>query len=774
MDRSHRTHLFLLCLVLAVLVGTIVFTFWNKNAQDGNQPAPPENRDQVRQEIQAAFNDPNAVANAPKEFENLLDRMGTELRAGGGNADQLFNVERMAQAVDRDGALARMGGGPKNPASVRGMQGAMKKALPQMADVLAWDRSEIRGVKWLIPGKECVIITRHFAKDEVEEEISFKMRWWIVNGPDGWKFFDMEDVALGDRFTAMMASFLHGLRPNDFAQLERLKKLTQEVMAAKQALMRHEYKQAHEMIHLPPPPGTPPLIEGMMYLWSAIALIELNRPQEGLDALARVEALIVDVPVVHFLKAAAFNQLAEYEKAEAEAARYMEFVGVEAAACLQRGFALEQLQRQGEALEAFRRGLDDEPANRDCLSGLRRCLPADMKAEFAERFFKLRKPNEQFAFFVNEALGDEDFEGANALIAAYAGRFPKDPEAIYQEARVKSRLKKPDEAKALFLKAIGQADKDRRTNYLYGYLGEMESAKLAFDAYDSLADADARLAFRFFADGWIDRLGEVDDDDRGVFEKDLKQLIVVHRKRKPDDSWPTYFEAHLHFDKKQYADVERLLSSIADHAFEEHERTRIDWLRVEALYQDGKAMTAYRKVGKRQKTFRQLADAMSRNKDLDGIETLLKTHREAEPADRAIGYFEGDLLFLREKYAEAVQSFRAYDAALKKDEDDDYVWRVNDQIVRCLIRLKRFDEARKELEARMLNNQWALLPLAIEAAAGNVAKVEMLLAERLKDGGWTGHFYADADLGPALRSDKFSKVREKYPPPKDDRPLKKT
>lgn len=777
MDQSQRPQILLLVVVLAVLLGVIAVVSTRPNQPDQGKPVPaPEDRQQVRQEMQAAFNDPNAHANAPQEIKTLLDQMGKEMQAGGGNSDQLFDIERFARELDRDGELTRRKLGPNNRHFVGGMKQGMKSAMKQMAPFISWERTEIRTLKWLVADQDVVLITRHFTIDN-EEEITFKMRWWAARTPEGWKFYDLEDVSMGERLSTAVLGIVQGLNLNDRALLESIRKTALEMGEAKQAMLRREHAKALEMLKAPLPPGTPALLEGSVQLFMAVCQLELGQAEEALQSLTRAEQKKVDAPVANLLRASAFNHLQRYEEAEAASRLYMDAVGGEGSAFLQLGFAQEQLKRSDEAIESYRRGLDDEPNQLDCLSGLRRCLPHDRKSEFVDRFFRLRKPQTQFALQVNQALIDDDLEGARELTAAYAKRFPDDCEGIFQQGVLQARLNQIDQAKPLFLKALKNAPEEERTNYLHRYLGQMQNAQRSFEAYESVPDADRPRAFRYYADDWLEMLRESDGEDRVQPEKDLRQIIAAHRKHKPDDAMPGYFEAAICFEKKEYAQAERLLSAVPTNGLEEYERSEVESLRIDALYKDGKALTAYEKVGKRAETFRQLASLMTQDKNLDGLEVLLKAHRAAEPHDRALVYFEGERLWQQEKYVEALKRFREYNSGLKKEKEEDrdyYSWQINDRVIRCLVRLKRFDEARGEIELQAESNRWSLLPVIVEAVAGNVEKTEKLLNERIKEGGWTGHLYADPDLGPALRSGAFQKVRDKFPPPNDDRPLRKT
>jgi hypothetical protein len=87
--------------------------------------------------------------------------------------------------------------------------------------------------------------------------------------------------------------------------------------------------------------------------------------------------------------------------------------------------------------------------------------------------------------------------------------------------------------------------------------------------------------------------------------------------------------------------------------------------------------------------------------------------------------------------------------------------------VRSLARLKRYDEALKEAEPgarEQFGNH--LLVAVVHALAGDVAKTGAALEESVRRYGDTYSIYGDPDLGPALRSEPFRALRERYPEPK--------
>ena len=90
----------------------------------------------------------------------------------------------------------------------------------------------------------------------------------------------------------------------------------------------------------------------------AIVAIGLEDYDRVLDALDRCEKLGRPFPIADYLKAVAYNQLGDPEKALAAVERFEKVFGKDAEVLYERGQALEQLEQTDEALNAYRQGLE--------------------------------------------------------------------------------------------------------------------------------------------------------------------------------------------------------------------------------------------------------------------------------------------------------------------------------------------------------------------------------------------------------------------------------
>lgn len=753
-------------LIVAVLAITGVAVYLDRTSTPNKLAL--ENPDDVRREILEAFRDPKTNVEVPGGVKELFEQAGKDMSEGGQHMGEYFDIDRFAEELNRDGALDRAGVGPANPLGHRDFKTGLLIGLPKNADLLSWYATEFRAWKWLRPDKEAVVIVKHRAR-LAGEEIGTKMRWWLVRGPMGWKLYDLEDLSGGGRISTLIGLFAESMLARGAQQIGELRAFSQRFQEAKSALVEKDFARMEKVLEADFPRNLPTKLNALLYLWRSMAFAGQAKSEQALAEVRRAERLDPSMPLLAYIRAVAHNQLGQFEESLAQSKRFMDQVGPDDVMLLNQGIALEGLGRLEEAREAFSRSFDELPTP-EAVSWLRRCLDPNQKAEFAQRVFRLPKPDEQFRRFIDEAMAAEDDEAANALIDGYARIRPDDVELLYQRARFRVRLGDLDGAQPIFLMAIDRAPRDDRARYLNGFIYTMLEKGKSLEAYSAVSDADASQAFDAVAGNLL--FPDFDEDKAADFAK-LEMLIDVHRKRKPKDPLLNYYSAQILFENKDYAAVERLLAEAMANDLEANDLNRHRWLRVQALYKAGKGLIAYQTVRPAKTTFSQLAHAYQADSNLDGLEALLEAHRRAEPQDADGIYWKGQLHFRRAEYAEAIKQFDLF-RFRRGNDGHEYDWQLRDSLIRSLVRLKRIADAECELEKEPERYRFSLLYAVIVAAAGKVAETEAILDELAKNQWLPATFHADPDLGPALRSEPFAKLREKYPPPKDARPLKKT
>ena len=150
--------LVVLAVITLGLIGVGAYLATNRR----NRLPPRDDVEQGRREVIAAFKDRTGTPEA-KDFQPFFDDFGKCLKGGGGGGERYWDLERYAREIDRDKALTRAGVRPDHPSFLQGMRNGVTQMMANLAVTLAYDATEIRAVKWLIPGREAVVITRHTA-----------------------------------------------------------------------------------------------------------------------------------------------------------------------------------------------------------------------------------------------------------------------------------------------------------------------------------------------------------------------------------------------------------------------------------------------------------------------------------------------------------------------------------------------------------------------------------------------------------------------------------
>jgi predicted Zn-dependent protease len=741
---------------------------------------PQEGAAERQRDIRDAFVNPPPQGENPEQFLTFLGQFGNDLKkADGTSIAESLDFERMYDECDRTGVLSRHRLHRGQFVSLFRTALLNQFARPELN--MHWDRTEVRRVRWLIPGREAVVVARH--REDEGETVWIKMRWWLRWDGSRWKVYDSEDLQAGMRISVMLGSLLNELaaRDLDAAGLAAIKQATEAIKEAQAALAGGQVDQAEQALQRVGAFRLPAALEAYHHFaWGVVHIGRGDRAAEGLKELDAAERLNPDMPIVHLVRAQAYAALQQPEHTVEHARKYIDALGPDGNAYLLIGQAHEALDRHAEAADSFRRALDDTPEMEEAFIALRSKLDVRDAAELGERLRKMRDPAAHFDRLFNNALWAGDCVAAEALCEGLAQVHPDSVAVTSARVRLKVRAGRTDEATDLFraslTKVSDQQDRDRvRLDYLYA----MASEGHGLDAYRAVPNTDAGAAFRALADNMLDF--DLDRDERpGGREpdKELRGLIDAHRQRLPGDPWLHFYTAQLHMQAKDYDAAEKELAAGMAKPLDEESRDRFRSVRVWARFQAGRGLSAYGDIGPNDKTFRQLAGLLNSPERADDLQKLIEAHRKVTPNDRRLPAWEGQVHWLHNEYERAVVQYRRYTPPPKvKDDEESFdhgvPWDWEQNLVRSLIRLKRFDEARRELDRPALKHH-TVLRAAVAAAAGDVAATDRELAGFAKEPYFSpASLYADPDLGPALRSDKSAPLRQKYPEPKKDEPVEK-
>jgi tetratricopeptide (TPR) repeat protein len=585
--------------------------------------------------------------------------------------DRMFEEWRKAGALP-PGLTARA-----EAALKAGAKTGFADVATQADSLLVWGRPEIRHLKRLAgPGEVAVIVFHR------EQGLTGRMRWWLKKHGAGWRVYDFESLEIGLRTSALVASLI----PKDFGVVPDWIKAGKEWPAkAGAALARGDLDTAERTLAGVSKYKFPPPLEAIRWLMTGALQLDRNKPAEALAALDKARSFNPDMPMLNLLSGTAFNQQGQYEKALDRLRAYADLLGEDSLTSFQLGFALAGLGRMREAAGAYRRSLDDNPDFPDALDGLRRVLPRAGKDELAARFARLTRPREDFESLANLALGDFDAEGVEALAAVLLARQITSPALDLSRARAKALRGRAAEAVPLFRKALAALpDEAARKAATTNFLLDLADGRQPLEAYR--VAPERREGFGILARHLFDRRQDAL----------LRELMAVHRKVHGEDPVAHSYAAELHVEGKAYDKADREFAAALAGDWPAQERERLRSRRVFVRHLAGKGLSAYADIGPRRVTFEQLAGLFANPRDVKQLDALLAAHRRADPNDPQLPAWEAEARWLARDFAGTARLLQKHRKGLLADKR--HRWKFYPRLLPSLVRLKRADEARKEVE----------------------------------------------------------------------------
>jgi tetratricopeptide (TPR) repeat protein len=751
MTRRRWLWVLLAVIVLAGTATGVWYGLWHRRSGQGADPA----RTDTWLEVSEAFNgNPPAVDDETRDMVAILDELSQTIqRRQEPKILGYFHLERLVEASTEKGKAA--------PTGARALCEQVIRDMGFTSGQNNWDRTLVRAVKWVVPGKEAVLIAQHF-KAQVPQGL--RCRWWLVKERGTWRITDFQDLLTALRLSVLTRHGLAGVGPT--GQMPRW--IEGQALPLVNEAMRHvnlrdplgaeQLLQQTEGLDLPPP------LAANRHIARAVIAGHHGNGQEMRRQLLEADKLYPDIPYLDVLSMTAYGMLRDHEQAVRCGQSFIGMFGLDPAVVAEMAFDLEQLGKKAEAAALVRRALDRHPAVMDAvplLVRLRVCLPDEEKSELGQRLERLEQPEFAADGLISEALNARDKASAEIIATAFARCRPELTEASYQQGRVRIVKGQIDEALPLITAALKEQDPQRRRAYLNGFLLLMVDAGQAVRAYKTLSDkeSDARDAFWILANDLL--RGK---DPAGP----LAELVAAHEERIPNDPWLPWAKGELHLQKKEFAEAEKAFTEGMNRALNQGDREYCRRRRVETCYLAGEGLRAYREIGPARPTFTLLAYLCFQDLKADTLDELLQAHRKADPTDPTLPMWEGELLFQRRKYSEAITKLREY----RKSQGPNYQPSVVevDRLVRSLIRLKQLAEARAEAAFALPGS--SLAPALAAAAHGDVARTgQELDACAVQRTVQPEAFWKDPDLRPLLLTEPFRDLRKRYPPPAETLPL---
>jgi predicted Zn-dependent protease len=359
---------------------------------------------------------------------------------------------------------------------------------------------------------------------------------------------------------------------------------------------------------------------------------------------------------------------------------------------------------------------------------------------------------ETFQQLANLMANDKKGKDLEALVAAHRPHAGEDAELLFAEARAKVLQGRIAEAGPLLQAACQKQPLEaQRRYYVTQVVAEAEAAGRGLEAYRAAPDKVA--AFQTLARTLADRK----QADR------LDELLKEHGKTQAADPWVSQYAGELLLLRGQAKEAAKhYTAALAKGSSPDQWALRQGLTRARVLA--GEAVKLYQECGTGAQAFTDLAFQCQANKDAGQLEVLLAAHRKTDPDDPNLASWELEVRWLKNDYKEVL-------ALLEEHRDGifrmpSHRWKVDNYRVRCLVKLKRTDEALREAEAITKTKQGnrVLLVLA-HAARGDVPKVLATIGQQRPGSFLLEDCYRDADLGPILRSEPFREFRERFPEP---------
>ncbi len=730
-----------------------------------------------RLEARAAFLDPKpATPEQIAEFTPILLKLGKSIEQSNAQAIRdCFNIPQFTDECIRAGIIEKIGA----PNSLRVRSELMEAfgntigpSLIKKKEYFSWQSCVLRRVRVTEDGKQAIVIATHYMTD-AGDTTSIPMRWWLTKKSGAWCIYDLEELQSGLRITALLVSAMS-------PELVKNPQLFQARMAAvNEALLaccREDYEAADVALAPARNVGLPQPIAAMRALIEALIAIGRQDAKKGMTFLNEAERLNPDMPITLMFRAIAHNLLEEYGDAITASNKYIELLGPDSTVLLQRGLAMENLDRMEEAATSYRQALDFEPDDASCLTALRRVLSKENKSEWVVRFKKRSQTSMEFLrTFATEALSDNDMDALEAIATQMRKDDPRNADATYYMVKIALERKQLDAAIQI-LKELFTHNDDATKNATRRIVSLLADTGHGLKVYEAAPANEALRIFRELAEDLTDAL---DDDDEVKLEApkrraEYERIVEAHRKIHPDDAWIPYYQGQIELAQNNLAEAEAAfqLSLEAIPKDEKADRIRVRDRLLHVMSTRKRGHEAYAQFGQEPGVFGLLAQRFDNTKDQAGLKKLVDTHKAKTPNDPELIFWKGTIQYRNAEYSQAILSYRAYMAVANEENYVGQREEAQSRVIRGLVRLKKFAEARTELKA--IEDADSRLKPLIAAATGDVdatiAAIQEIMEHKKPSMYGLYHFYMDEDLGPLLRAEPMKRVREKYPEPMNANP----
>lgn len=374
-------------------------------------------------------------------------------------------------------------------------------------------------------------------------------------------------------------------------------------------------------------------------------------------------------------------------------------------------------------------------------------------------------PKEVFTQFVSSSASEYEEDAVQSsprlkrFIAKYLEKAPDDPEAHYAQGEMFQQDEKLAEAEAAFQKATLKADPD---------LEERIMGRLR-----SLAIAQGKTLQQYRASPTSDKFVELAEQLRWTrHTKQLAELVDAHRMNVPNDPSLLQYDALVAQRQGRFNDAYLRYRSLMQQVDPETQEPVADvndpmlraaWL--EAAVAAGRLREVYEDAQPPGSTFEEVASRLRMINDWSGLQQILALHGQRFPGDPQLAEYQLTLDEHLGHHAAVVLAYQASGRHLQLTNRGGYYERpVPERYFRSLLLLNRKAEAidyARECDVRLLSD---FVPALGLIAADDVDGLLKYLAGHASPRQLVPRLYTHAELGRELRTPRFRKLRDTWPP----------
>lgn len=698
-------------------------------------------RKQAPQPVAPAKNSHSSHARQPVEIPDVLEALVGAIEADDASrVSALLSSERTVRESEKLPNLRKLSASER--ATLSGVLATSALRMLKADGGNTWTRLTLDKTDVVEDEDQAVA----FTQIELEDGGSLRMQFWLSKEKLGWRIYDWKKVGEGMRVSTRIGTMVASLSGDSNSLYVHL------LAAAARLANEGKLGEADRFLQRIADIELPEELESQR--WTLYARIKSSQglAEEALRCLEFADAFQPDQPTVLALQSAMHCTLGNYETALEAARQAADRLEDKARGFALIGNALRGLKRDEEAANAYRQGLAADPNSLENLGGLGSVLSTDEMPELAQRLGNVTDSRDLFEKLASEFLASNRLDALNTVVVAIRQIDANSPLADYYDAEARLLIAEFDDAATLFESAHSKFT-DARFKQLCArkLLDAFLAAGQPLEAYKRASDPS--YAFGYLA-------GELLASKYGA---QLSELVAAHRARLANDVRLHYYSGHANALAGRLADAEKDFAAGMAGTEDEDERERFRSERVLTLFRLGKSLEAYQQVAPRQLTYEQLTRLLADAEQADMLEALIKSHRENSPDDPTLGLWEGEVRWIRGDYQGVIAVFsQKRDAILADDLNRD---RYEDRLIRSLVRLGRFYEALNIAKTSSFRDGDPWFETVVHAAAGNISETTHLLDYCARMGYTTKDFHNDPDLGPALRTDEFTSLRNKYPTP---------